>query len=690
MRLSEVRSGLAGLAVAMVLAARAGAQHEERAAHSLGTVRFPVSCTAAVQADFNRAVALLHHMTYPQARAAFEQIAVRDPRCAMAHWGVAMTLFQPLWPTRPSAEERKRGWSEAEKAASLTNTARESSFVASVAEFFREPGSNDYWARIQRWTIALERLHTAYPRDPEASAFYALALLASVPANEVSSPNQARAASLLLDIYKQIPDHPGAMHYIVHADDVPGREREQLAIVRKYAAAAPRNPHALHMPTHIYTRLGQWNDVIDGNLRAADAALETPAGDRGQFVWDEFPHAVEYLVYAYLQLGANDKALVQIKRLDATPNLQPTFKTAFHLASTKARYAVERQDWSEAAALTPREPASLDWDRFPWAEGVTWFARGLGSARLGRAADARLAADRLDTLGSHARAMGEDLFARSIDILSLDVRAWVAQAEHDPVTALAVMRRAAALEASTPKHAVTPAPTIPAQELLGDMLAEQGKAAEARVAYSHALELHPNRRNSLRCYMLSFVPTLGAQGTPAPAAQRPNPMILTISGWPDGGQIPVRFTQAGEQISPELKWSNVPAGTQSFVVNMLDPDVSIQGGTETQPHWIVWNIPGTATGLAEGVKPGGDLPDGSHQISATGPQYRGPGAAANGPLHHYTFEVYALDIAKLDVTASTSTAPVTAALETRAAVMKAMQGHVLGKAVYVGLFKRPQ
>ena len=190
--------------------------------------------------------------------------------------------------------------------------------------------------------------------------------------------------------------------------------------------------------------------------------------------------------------------------------------------------------------------------------------------------------------------------------------------------------------------------------------------------------------------MLSIVPALGAQGTPTPAAQRPSPMILTISGWPDGGQIPVRFTQAGEQVSPELKWSNVPAGTQSFVVNMLDPDVSIQRGTETQPHWIVWNIPGTATGMPEGVKPGGDLPDGSHQISASGPQYRGPGAGANGPLHHYTFEVYALDVAKLDVTASTATAPVTAALETRAAVMKAIQGHVLGKAVYVGLFKRPQ
>ena len=166
-------------------------------------------------------------------------------------------------------------------------------------------------------------------------------------------------------------------------------------------------------------------------------------------------------------------------------------------------------------------------------------------------------------------------------------------------------------------------------------------------------------------------------------------MVLTISAWPDGGQIPTKYTQAGEQLSPELKWVNVPAGTQSFVVNMLDPDVAIQRGTETQPHWIVWNIPGTATGLPEGVKAGAELPDGSRQISASGPQYRGPGAAANGPLHHYTFEVYALDT-KLDVAASTAAQPVPAALETRAAVMKAMQGHVLGKAVYVGLFRRPQ
>jgi Raf kinase inhibitor-like YbhB/YbcL family protein len=180
-----------------------------------------------------------------------------------------------------------------------------------------------------------------------------------------------------------------------------------------------------------------------------------------------------------------------------------------------------------------------------------------------------------------------------------------------------------------------------------------------------------------------------AQGTPPGGAQRPAAMVLTTTAWPDGGVIPPKYTQAGDQTSPELKWTNAPAGTQSFVVNMLDPDVALNRTTETVVHWVVWNIPASATGLPEGVKAGAEMPDGSRQISASGPQYRGPGAPATGPLHHYTFEVYALDI-KLDVQPSTATPASAAAIETRTNVMKAMQGHVLGKAVYVGLFRRPQ
>jgi Raf kinase inhibitor-like YbhB/YbcL family protein len=188
--------------------------------------------------------------------------------------------------------------------------------------------------------------------------------------------------------------------------------------------------------------------------------------------------------------------------------------------------------------------------------------------------------------------------------------------------------------------------------------------------------------------MLALVAPARAQ---APAAQppRPAPLTLTTTAWPDGGVIPVKYSQAGEQLSPALSWSNVPAGTVSFVLNMIDPDVAIQRGTQTQPHWIVWNIPGTATGLPEGIPAGPQLANGARQISASGLQYRGPGAAATGPMHHYTFELYALDTT-IDVTASSNPQLVPAALETRAAVMQAMQGHVLGKAVVVGLFRRPQ
>src|SRR5262249_51715223 len=200
----------------------------------------------------------------------FEQVAAADPRCAMAHWGIAMTLFQPLWPTRPGPKDLQRGWDEVAKAQALEPpTERERLFVAAAEAFFLEPESPDYWRRIGRWADATEKLYRAFPDDPEAGAFDALAILATTPSDVISRDHADRAAAILLRIYEKNPDHPGAMHYLVHANDVPGRERELLDVVRKYETLAPRNPHALHMPTHIYTRLGDWDAVIRGNLLAA-------------------------------------------------------------------------------------------------------------------------------------------------------------------------------------------------------------------------------------------------------------------------------------------------------------------------------------------------------------------------------------------------------------------------------------
>jgi tetratricopeptide (TPR) repeat protein len=474
------------------------ARAQEHTQHALGTVDFRISCSASAQVEFNRAVALLHHMTYPRARESFEQVAKLDPRCAMAHWGIAMTLFQPLWPTRPGPNELRRGWQAVETAGALAApTGRERMLVEAAAAFFREPGSTDYWQRIRRWEQAMEKVYSANPGDSEVAAFYALAHLAVAPTDTVSPAHSERAAGLLLAVNERNPDHPGAMHYMVHANDAPGRERTSLEITRKYETNAPRNPHALHMPTHIYTRLGDWDAVIRGNVLAAAAALEHPAGDSGQFVWDEFPHAIEYLVYAHLQKGADAAAAAQLTRLHETARLQPTFKTAFHLASTRARYALERHDWRQAMALVPRQPPTLAWDQFTWPEAVTWFARGLGAAREGRLEEARAAADRLGALETTAAKAGEALFARNIRILGLEVRAWLAHAARDTTSSVALMREAAELETATPKHAVTPGPTLPGYELLGDLLLEQARPAEALGMYRRSLELYPRRFNSL-------------------------------------------------------------------------------------------------------------------------------------------------------------------------------------------------
>ena len=485
--------------VALLLAISAGAAlaQEDHGEHPAGTIDFPVSCTGPAQLEFTRAAILLHHMTYPEARAGFERAATADPECAMAHWGVAMTLFQPLWPTRPGPEQLRRGWTAVERARAVgTPTERESRLIDAAAAFFLEPDSTDYWLRIRRWEAAMSAAHAALPDDSEITAFYALARLATAPADSTAAAHADSTTELLLQVYQRNPAHPGAMHYIVHASDAPGRERALLEVTQSYEAVAPLNPHALHMPTHIHTRLGDWDAVVAGNLKAADAALDFPAGDGGQLVWDEFPHAIEYLVYGYLQQGQDDLAAEQLRRLVSTERLEPTFKTAFHLASTNARFVLERRDWAGAAALVPREPASLAWDRFPWPEAVTWYARGLGAAHLGRLADARAAAARIDTLAAAAGRVGETLFARNIRILGLTVHAWLAHAERRDDDAVMLMRQAAELERTTPKHAVTPAPTLPAEELLGDLLMELGRPAEALAAYERSLALYPGRFNS--------------------------------------------------------------------------------------------------------------------------------------------------------------------------------------------------
>ena len=460
------------------------------------TTKRGTTCENA-QVEFDHALALLHHMTYPKAQEAFERVAEMDPDCAMAYWGVAMTLFQPLWPTRPSPEDLQRGWDAVVLANTMeTATEREQLFLATTAGFFQDPGSTDYWSRIRRWERAMENVHTLLPDDIEAAAFFALAHLATA-GDGTGLTHQERAADILDAILVKNPAHPGANHYTIHANDVRGRQAKSQEVVRGYNKIAPRNPHALHMPTHIYVRLGEWENVILGNVDASEVALTHAVGPQGEYVWDEFAHTVGYLVYAYLQRGDDDAAVNQLERLRASGSLQPNFKTAFHLAETPARVALERQAWKEAAALLPQDPSYLDWEKYAWPEAVTWFAKGLGAVHLRHMEEAEKAVQRVAHLRDVAEESGETPFAVEIEILRLALSSWIAQYDGRPAEAVALMEAATRLEFATPKQPLTPAPILPAFEQLGDLLMEQEHYQDALAAYEMSIDLAPHRFLSL-------------------------------------------------------------------------------------------------------------------------------------------------------------------------------------------------
>ena len=468
-------------------------EHDEAA---LGTVHFDVSCSAEVSDDFDRAFAFLHHMQYQESRAAFEQIAAADPDCGMARWGIAMTLFQPLWPERPGPEALRRGWGEVRQAQELgAGTDREADLVTAAEAFFRDPESADWWTRIQRWSEAMNQAYAARPDDIETAALYALSQLAAGLVAADQMVYNGRAAEVLLGIYEREPTHPGAIHYTIHANDVDSRASESLEVVRSYGDIAPAVPHALHMPTHIFVRLGEWPEVIEWNRKSAAAALQFPAPDG---ISHHYPHAVDYLVYAHLQRGEDEQARVVMEEVTARDEpFQGTFMSAFHLAAMPARYAVERRAWDEARAITPGTPASVVWEQFWWAESFSWFARGLGAAHRGDADEAERSERRMVALRDAARAAGEEAFADYIEVDRLVLAAWRTHVAGEPEQALNLAREAVQLEATTQKHPVTPGALYPAQEALGDLLLALERSQEALGAYEGSLATWPGRFNSL-------------------------------------------------------------------------------------------------------------------------------------------------------------------------------------------------
>lgn len=462
----------------------------------LGKVDFPVSCSPAARAKFTRAVALLHSFWYAEAEKAFGEVAASDPECAMAHWGVAMSVFQQIW-APPTPEEFQRGLAAVEKLrAAPPKTDRERDWAAAITTYFTDADRLNHGARKLAYEKAMERLAARHPQDREASIFYALALIGTAPPNDKTYLNQKKAAAILNRILPEQPEHPGIAHYVIHSFDYPALAELALPAARAYSKIAPDSPHALHMPSHIFTRLSLWKDSIASNLASAEAAKRHVARTHpGAASFDQV-HALDYLEYAYLQRGQDQKAAEVLREIGAVEKLDlPNFAAAYGLAAVPARNALERRRWSEAASLSVR-PTDFPWDRYPYAEAITHFAKAIGAARSGDSTRAREAVAKLETL--QKALVGKDAYwAGQVEIQQRAAAAWLALQEGKKDKALELARSAADLEDSTDKHPVTPGAILPARELLAEMLLELDQPKQALAEYEASLATAPGRFQGL-------------------------------------------------------------------------------------------------------------------------------------------------------------------------------------------------
>lgn len=487
--------------VAHPLAAQADQhEHHEAMPERLGTVSFPVSCSPEAQAKFTRAVALLHSFWYEEAEKAFLQTAGTDPKCGMAWWGVAMSNYHQVWPSPYSPAELARGIAAARKAESIgAKTPRERGYIAATTAFYRDANEVDTVSRARAYESVMERLTSEFPDDDEAAIFHGLALVAhgmSTPADKTYT-YQKKAAETFNRLLGKHPDHPGIAHYLIHSFDYPSLAPLALNAAYAYAKIAPSSPHALHMPSHIFVRLGMWQETIDSNLGSANAAREHATHTHPGTAAFDMLHAYDYLAYAYLQLGEDDKVRQLAEELSGIKALDiENFAGYYALAAVQARFALERRRWSDAAALTVR-PAEFPWDRYPYAEAVTYFARGLGAARGGEPVRARSDVERLKQLRQKLLDQKNAYWANQVDIQTRAVEGWIAHAEARNGEAETLLSSAADLEDSTDKSPVTPGSMLPAREMLGDFLLEVNQPGKALQAYERSLKDSPDRLNGL-------------------------------------------------------------------------------------------------------------------------------------------------------------------------------------------------
>ena len=485
------------LVSALFLTEPAAHDHQHQL-EKLGNVNFQTSCSPQAHASFTRGMTLLHSFEYPQAEAAFNEAAAADPTCSIAHWGVAMSLYHSLW-APPSKAELERAHAALAKAqAAPARSERERDYVATVAIYYRNSDKLDHKARALAYNEAMGALHKRYPADTEAAIFYALSQIAA--GTQDQDPNFSRekeAAAILNTLLKEAPDHPGVTHYLIHGFDYPPLADLAVPAARRYANIAPDSPHAQHMPSHIFTRLGMWEESIASNLKsetAARALVKSEGFDGGS---NEQLHAMDYLAYAYLQTGQETGAEGVLAELNAMQKVnQPIFTTAYAATAVPARIALENRRWKEAASLKLHDNVAklAPLENFQWADAHIHFARAVGAARSGDAAGAREETARLKAIeDALVVPPGTYDWRKQVSIERQVADAWATYAEGKKDEAATMMRAAADLDDATEKHPVTPGAILPAREQLGEMLLELNRPKEALAEYEGSLKRAPRR-----------------------------------------------------------------------------------------------------------------------------------------------------------------------------------------------------
>jgi tetratricopeptide (TPR) repeat protein len=478
------------LCISCFVSADEGHHHEDLTEAQLGTVHFPSSCSAAMQKPVERGMAMLHSFWYEEAEKEFEQIEKDDPQCAIARWGVAMSLWHQLW-NHPEMAVLERGGMELKKAQSLQATSREKDYITALNEFYKHP-KKPYQKRAAAYSNGMEKVAQRNPDDHEAAAFYALSLLAAEPDRDKSNVYRKKAAAVLEKLFAAEPNHPGVAHYLIHTYDRPDMAQQGLPAARRYAQIAPAAPHALHMPAHIFARLGLWQDDIDSNVRSIEATQKEAAmhmgGEGHQF------HAMDFLVYAYLQTGREEDAQRIIDEVKAMPPMKDMYGMGgdprpWFLSGTEGAYVLELHRWADAASLVPVKEAN-DFDH-----AITYTARAIGAARTGNTDQTRKEIAELRDLQRKQEAVRKKepwSYERVTDELTI-ARAWLAHAEARHDEAVALLRPIADKEIGEAEATQG----IPVHEVIADILLEANRPEDALVEYETTLKTNPGRFNSL-------------------------------------------------------------------------------------------------------------------------------------------------------------------------------------------------